>query len=309
MKKIDRVQDLSPKQLHQLLEAPDCTKDDELSKKFNGLIDVYRFNNGSALLHILCSRYGVLYESVEDLIEVLSKHKQGNRLSSSEPDSNYVIGRYNKEEDVPIEQCRGIEHIDLNDRLLLVQASVEQVGQACTQMLSINRWERDVYGCELELINQNCFLVFQLRNHPWTLIQSFSFLPHEFLFEDEHVQSISLSLNVKVISYLVSDTGGYIGYQLYQGGESIERFYYEGGGYDEDRAFPGMYQFQSRLRLLKAEEIINPYRFTYAFVCEQDAYIPAISWNTGFKVGQKVTLQLQGLEYDDFERMDYLVLE
>lgn len=72
MKKIHRVQDLSPKQLQQLLEAPDCTKDDELSKKLNSFIDIYRFNNGSALLHVPGSRYGVLYESMQDLLEILS---------------------------------------------------------------------------------------------------------------------------------------------------------------------------------------------------------------------------------------------
>lgn len=57
-----KVHDLSQKQIQQLLETPGCTKDDELSERYSGLLDVYRLANGGALLHIPGTRRGVLYE-------------------------------------------------------------------------------------------------------------------------------------------------------------------------------------------------------------------------------------------------------
>lgn len=307
-----KVHDLSQKQIQQLLETPGCTKDDELSERYSGLLDVYRLANGGALLHIPGTRRGVLYESIEDLLEIQSKHRAKNQLSNRKPGrikSKYSLATYTRREEVPIEQCRGMEFIDLNDDLLLVQAPIEQVGQACCQILPVNRWERDVYGRKVEIIDQRCFLFFQFKGHTWTLIQSNSFLPRGFLFQDNHAQSLSISLHAKAISYQISDTGGFIGYHLYNCGESMERFYYEYSEQeiDEDRAIPGIYQFQSRLRQLTAKEIINPSRFTDAFLYEQNAYVPSFSWDTGFKVGQKVILQVQDLERDDFERMDYMV--
>ena len=44
---------------------------------------------------------------------------------------------------VLIEQRRGIELIDLNDYLVLVQAPIEQVGQALCWTRTVTRWERD----------------------------------------------------------------------------------------------------------------------------------------------------------------------
>ena len=138
-------------------------------------------------MHIPGTRRGVLYESIEDLLEIQSKHRAKNQLSNRKPGrikSKYSLATYTRREEVPIEQCRGMEFIDLNDDLLLVQAPIEQVGQACCQILPVNRWERDVYGRKVEIIDQRCFLFFQFKGHTWTLIQSNSFLPRGFLFQD-----------------------------------------------------------------------------------------------------------------------------
>lgn len=227
-----------------------------------------------------------------------------------------------KNQDFSIEQRRGIEYTDLNDRLVLVRSPIEQVGQALSQTLQIIRWERDVYERSIELVNQSSFIIFQFQRHPWTVIQSSSFFPHRILFHDEEAQSLSHWLHTKAIHYLVSDTGGYIGYHLFNCGESLEKLYKEpmeepieepieetDAFKDEDEMeFQGVCQFQSQLRQLETNEIKDGDIFTDEFLRKQDAYVPTFIWKRHFKAGQKVTIRLEGLERDNFERMDYMAL-
>lgn len=219
-------------------------------------------------------------------------------------------------EGVPIKQRRGIEFIDLNDYLVLVQAPIEQVGQALCQTRQVARWGRDVYSRSIELVDQSSFIIFQFRGHPWTVIPSSSFFPHRIFFQDENAQSLSRWLHAKVIVYLVSDTGGFIGYHLFNCGESLEKLYkepmeemdaqeYE---YLDEMEFIGMCKFRSQLRPLEAYDIEDGYSFTDEFLREQDAYVPTCLWGWSLNVGQKVTIQLKGLEREDFERMDYMTL-
>lgn len=216
---------------------------------------------------------------------------------------------------VPIEQRRGIEHLDLNDYLVLVQAPIEQVGQALCQTRQVDRWERDVYGREIEIVDQHSAIIFQFRRHPWTIIQSSIFFPFPMSLHDEDAQSLSRWLQTKALSYLVSDTGGYIGYHYFNCGESLERFYYDENELIEvtdadanEMEFIGVSEFRSQLRPKKAGEIDDGYRFINEFLREQDAYVPACRWGCILKVGQKVSIQLEDLERDDIERMDYITL-
>lgn len=227
---------------------------------------------------------------------------------------SFVTQTHNK--GIPIEQRRGIEFTDLNDYLVLVQAPIEQVGQALCQTREVTRWERDVYECEIELVNQKSFIIFQFRRHPWTIIQSSSFFPHWAFFHDGDAKSLSRWLHAKAINYLISDTGGYIGYHLFNCGESVERLYkepmedmvaeeYE---YVDEMEFIGMCEFRSQLRPIEAHDIESGYLFTDEFLREQDAYVPSFSWGERLEVGQKVTIQLEGLECDDLERIDFMTV-
>ena len=203
---------------------------------------------------------------------------------------------------IPLKQCRGIEHTDLNDSLFLVQAPIEHVAQAFSPFPQLVLWQRDVYEREIEILGYG-LMVFQFRGHPWTLIHQLNFMPYQsplqIPFRDEDMESLSKLLHTKAICYQISDTSHTIGYHLYDCGESIEELYAEGENC----------QFQSRLRQLKAEDIGNPYFFTDNFFREQDVYVPAFAWNIfSFRVGQRITLGIKGFEYDNFERMDYAVL-
>ena len=64
-----------------------------------------------------------------------------------------MLARYfmsDRDRGIPWEQCRGIESINLNDNLILVQAPIEQVAQSFNQVRQVARWEHhDVYGREI----------------------------------------------------------------------------------------------------------------------------------------------------------------
>ncbi len=128
---------------------------------------------------------------------------------------------------IPLEQCRGIEHIDLNDSLFLVQAPIEQVAQAFSQFPQLVLWERDAYEHEIEILGYG-LMVFQFRGHPWTLIHQLNFMtyqsPLQIPFKDEDIELLSRSLHTKAICYQISDSSHNIGYHLYDCGESIESY-------------------------------------------------------------------------------------
>lgn len=180
------------------------------------------------------------------------------------------------------------------------------------------RWERNVYERRIELVDQDSLIIFQFWRHPWTVIHASRFFPQWTSLQDEDARSLSLLLHTKAISYLISDTGGYIGYHLFNCGESLEKFYkeppedmsveeYESEELYENE-FIGMCEFRSQLSQTEVHEIKDGYQFTDDFLRKQDAYVPACRWEQDLKVSQKVTVKLEGLERDDLERMDYIAL-
>jgi hypothetical protein len=205
-------------------------------------------------------------------------------------------------EDVSIEQCRGIESIDLNISMVLVKAPIELVSQAFSQLKQAEIWMRGVYEHEVKFIGQSV-MVFQLREHPWTVIYRFckppydSDLPYPVGATAEDAQNLSNLLNTRVIYYTASDTSGTINYHLYQDGISIERLFFEEESYIE---------FESQLRQLEAKDIENAYSFTLNFIREQDAYIPALFVLECPNLDERIILRLENLNLSDLERMDYI---
>lgn len=229
---------------------------------------------------------------------------------------SFITQKHN--EGIAVEQRRGIQFLDLNDYLVLGQSPIEQVVQGLCQTRQVNSWERDVYEREIELVEEGSCIIYQFQKHPWTIIQSSSFFPNRMPLQDQDALSLSDCLHTKAIAYLISDTGGYIGYHFFNCGESIEKFYKEPPEdlsveeYESDEwfgnEFIGMCEFRSQLRQIEVYEINDGYSLTDEFLREQDAYVPAFFWGWSLKVSQKVTIQLKGLEYDSLERMDYLTL-
>ena len=70
----------------------------------------------------------------------------------------------------PLSQCQGYDTTDVNDYLILVQSSINDVVQASSQVWTVDKWHHDVYGYMVEMANCG-LLVFQLSNHPWTILR------------------------------------------------------------------------------------------------------------------------------------------
>lgn len=352
-----KAYDISRKRVQELIRDPCCIRDAELSDSFT---DAYQLPTGAVLRsHLAFGERGIVFESREEYVafetpryEATSEPPQldndsdeflpqdqifwsadisrsmdqaadleGN-LSRS---GNYVYLYQTEQEDIPLEQRRGLDSIDLDDLLVLVQAPIEQVTQAFSQVRQAERCEHDVYDREVKIIGQD-FIVFQFRGHSWTLIHELGF-PLDSPLGDEDAQELSGLLNTRAICYAVSDTCGSIGYSLYEHGTSVEMLSFADGDPEDDREVDesqgefksavGVYQFQSQLRQLRTEEnwnpydpelSQNPYEVVEDFFQEQDAYVPAFPGPESFSVGQRVTLRFEGLERYDFERVDHVAV-
>ncbi len=209
---------------------------------------------------------------------------------------------FSRPDEVPLQQCRGIESLDQNVFMVLVQAPIELVAQAFSQLKQAEIWMRDAYEREVEIIGQGV-MVFQFREHAWTIINrlcdppSGLGLPSQIGATEEDAQNLSDLLHTRAINYTASDTSGTIEYHLYQDGSSMERLSFEEGF---------SVQFQSQLRQLEAEDIEDAYGFTMNFIREQDAYIPLLFVPKCRSDGQRISLRLENLRRDDLDRMDYI---
>ncbi|MEG4520784.1 MULTISPECIES: hypothetical protein [unclassified Microcoleus] len=199
-----------------------------------------------------------------------------------------------------IEERRGIESIDVNQNLLLVRAPIESVAQKLSRARRADVWERDIYDREIEMTAES-YIIFQFRGHPWTIVEKLTYRPGSLVFGEGDAITLSNFLSTRAIYYKCSDTCGYIGYNCYDGGAFAEMLYFE-----EEISF----LFVSDFRELKAEDIDSAFRFTDAFMREQDIYIPNAHYEN-VKVGDRVNLRPKGPTLDDlvrsdFERVDYI---
>ena len=203
------------------------------------------------------------------------------------------------DKNMTLEQKRGIESIDLNQTFVFVKAPIETVASAFVRVRQADRWEQDVYDREIVTTGQG-FIVFQFQEQTWTSIYNFGFVPSCTPLDKKDAQTLSSLLQTRTVYYRVSDTGGYIGYELYENGNFIETLDFE-----EDISF----YFQSQNCQLQREDMGSVYGFIYDFMVEQDIYIPAIR-RVENQQGYVRLLgpELENLERSDFERIDYLTL-
>ena len=199
-----------------------------------------------------------------------------------------------------IEERRGIESIDVNQNLLLVRAPIESVAERLTRARRADVWERDIYDREIEITAES-YIVFQFRGHPWTIVEQLNYQPGGLVFGEGDAITLSSFPSTRAIYYKCSDTCGYIGYNCYDGGAFAEMLYFEA---EMDILF------LSDFRDVKAEDIDDAFNFTFAFMQEQDIYIPFVHYGN-LKIGDRLNLRPKGPTLDDlvrsdFERVDYI---
>jgi hypothetical protein len=199
-----------------------------------------------------------------------------------------------------IEERRGIETIDRNQNLLLVRASIESVAPKFSRARRADVWERGIYDREIEITTES-YILFQFRGHPWTIVEKLTYRPASLVFGEGDAIALSNFLSTHAIYYKCSDTCGYIGYNCYDGGAFAEMLYFE----EEINVL-----FLSNFREVKAEDIDSAFRFTDAFMEEQDIYIPYVYYEN-VRAGVRLNLRPEGPTLDDlvrsdFERVDYI---
>lgn len=199
-------------------------------------------------------------------------------------------------EGIPLEQRRGLETIDRNILVILVQAPVEPVAQAFSTLKQMNVWVRDAYNREITIQNESTF-VLQLRGHPWSLVYKPYVRSMRIDLTEEDARSLSKSLSTVAIYYAGSDTCGTLEYHLYQNGVLQEKLAFE-----EEVSI----QFQSQLRSLEARDISDAYTFTMDFMREQDAYIPCLAEAEELIAGKHITLGIDDLKPNEIQRINYL---
>lgn len=210
----------------------------------------------------------------------------------------YVTDR----DDVTLRQRRGIGSIDTNDRQILIHAPIEEVARSLGQVIPIAQLEPDVCGRQIGIRHYG-LVILQFQGHAWTTIVGpwLNLSYYSYPLKPENACVWSQILNTDVIYYPVSDTGSYIGYQLFNSGNSIETLFYTSS---EDRKS----EFESSLRQIELEYFIyNAYRIVYDFMVERGVYVSSFRWNDACSANQHLLFQIKGLKCADFVRIDYAV--
>jgi len=212
----------------------------------------------------------------------------------------------------PWESRRGVFTTDYNNSVILIRASIDAVAGALADRTE--RWERDVLGREIVLGGESAF-VFRLRGHVWTEVVVEPLKPS--LLADPGEQGLSRRLPAPVIGFSVSDTTGAIGYDLYENGELLEKFFAMEGDDSADN------MLWSRRRDLKLSDVTNIWDFARTFLIEQDAFDPGIDFDyfvgrRSYRARDRVTVVNPGFtlvlgserltSVPPIERVDYVAL-
>ena len=210
-----------------------------------------------------------------------------------------------------VDQLKGVESFDVNDMMFFVQAPIEFVAKAFSQLYD-GRLQCNVYGRELSDAVTG-FILMQFLRHSWTIV----YRP-EFPFYSEcekDAQKLSRLLITRAVYYYITDTGGELTYKLYQNGNCVEKLKWDYGD-------GGSIQFQSQLR--------SEIRDIGTFFEEQNIYVPVLYFKMkleptvrGFivRLYKSVTLEptdsalekpvliIPKFERSDFERVDYFAVD
>jgi ankyrin repeat protein len=220
------------------------------------------------------------------------------------------------DEDEPgdISDMRGVASFDGNDSMVLVRAPVEAVAEKLASRREAEVWQRDVYGAEVELTNR-CYRVYRFEGHEWTIIEDeFVHAVDRGRIGDEDAQALSEVLEAPALFFYNSDTAGCVGYQLFEGGRLVERLDHGGDEFEEAEDWDDDSEeergedvrFESTRRELSDEQREDPYEVVNSLLRELDAFAPCCSGGWGGEAGQQRTLEINGLEAADFERMDFV---
>jgi hypothetical protein len=203
---------------------------------------------------------------------------------------------------------RGVESIDYDASVVFARAPVERFAAGLAGHAA--EWQKDVLGREVVVASSYGF-VFRLEGHPWSLFVA----SLNVALGADALAALSRSLGVPVIQYACSDTAGVIGYELFEGGRSLETFAAEGDHVSQFRSerdagvgSAGVYDFVGQF--LKDHDAYEP-SIGEAYFFGDGRVAPRLSAGSRRKVGNPGFFAQMGPtelhSTPDFERVDYLV--
>jgi hypothetical protein len=188
-----------------------------------------------------------------------------------------------------ITKMRGVPTFDLEESVLLVRASCDQVAEALKKRKKLKKRIRNAAGKTITIAG-DCYFVYQLRGHPWVIVSVF----WGGCAGQDDGKGLSKALATRAIYFGNSDTSCVTQYEVYENGNQVEYF--------DD--FNGI-KFHSKLRdVAPPEDGPDVYDFVDAFIREQDAFIPYHSallfegWR--YKRGDTIKLDFHGALTDKF---------
>jgi len=187
----------------------------------------------------------------------------------------------------PWAERRGIRTVQRNGSLSLLRVPLDQLSDVLATHALETR--RDVLGAEVE-ISGYFELAYQVVGQNWSVMVPDDVTePYRFGgVLTPTAADLSKQLKQPVIELYMSDTGGEIGYQLFEDGEIIEYFRGSADGLIDELNRYGLparryilspYQsayFWSRRRRMTAKEMGDVWKFADRFIRESDAFDPGI---------------------------------
>lgn len=232
--------------------------------------------------------------------------------------------------DIPIEERRGFDNTDTNDKGILFEADVEQVVQGLCNRGLVQDWKKDIYEREIVISEYEGWVVYQFKDHKWSVIQQNTTIVRDAYFGIHHLKVLSDWLQTKCMYYLFSDTSNTLVYQIYNEGQLQERCYFNPNDTQEyqevesalnDLVFTpqetveGEFEelpalFQSKIRLIPLRHF-DPWDYIDIWLAEQGAYVPTIRWGgigRRLQPGERHTISIRNLLREKVRRMDYVTL-
>jgi ankyrin repeat protein len=206
---------------------------------------------------------------------------------------------------VPLSRRRGVLTLDVDESWLAVRAAVDESSAAFAALRGAKAVGEDVYGRPVT-VSRRGFAAFRLRGHAWTLItdwgddQSQPSVAHWLAPRD--AEALSRRMGTRAVFFGVSDTASAMTYNLFEGGELLEKFE---AGEGEGVVFESSLRRLTRRQLRRQDEALEAI-FT-------DLGLLVYSMSSGIRLfdavpGRTAPLYFPGLDDEDVERLDYIEL-
>lgn len=242
-----------------------------------------------------------------------------------------LVGSYSPDDkEIAIEENRGFDNTDTNEKGMIIKADAEQLVQELSNRGIVQNWKQNIYESEITIAEAEGWVVYQLKDHKWSVIQQDTTIVRGAYFETSHVKVLSDWLQTKCMFYTFSDTAYTLVYQVYNSGNLLERCFFNTTSGTElaemevalsDKTFTQQetvegefdeapFVFQSKLRPITTR-FFDPEDCINLWLIKEEGYVPSIRWGgigRRLQPGERHTISIRNLPLQKVRRMDYVTL-